>query len=114
MAERDPKIRFLHMHDYTLKALKMIEGQSRAEFDNDEKLQLALSRLVELIGESANTISPEIQSQYPEIPWPKIIGMRHRLIHGYDFVDYDILWNTVNMSLPQLLTDLSRIIDENF
>jgi uncharacterized protein with HEPN domain len=100
MSRRDPKARLLHMRDYAQKALAMVEGQPRASLDNDEKLRLALTHLVELIGEAADHVPAEIQAQYPEIPWPKAISMRHRLIHGYDFVDYDILWDTVGHSKP--------------
>jgi len=100
MPRHDPGVRLLHMRDYARKALQMIEGPTHNDLDSDEKLRLALTHLVELIGEAASHVPVEIQSQYPEIPWPKASGMRHRLIHGYDFVDYDILWNTITGSLP--------------
>jgi uncharacterized protein with HEPN domain len=56
--------------------------------------------LVELIGEAATQIPRELQAQYPQIPWPEIIGTRNRLIHGYDYVDYDILFETIKNDLP--------------
>jgi len=82
MPRRDPKVRLLHMRDYARKAVAMIEGQTRDDLDSDEKLRLALTHLVELVGEAASKVPVEVQSQYPEIPWPKVISMRHRLIHG--------------------------------
>ena len=90
----------------------MIEGQSRKDIDKDEKLRLALLHLLVLIGESANRISKKTQTQYSEIPWSKIIGIRNRLIHGYDFVDYDILWITITKSLPALVKQLEEIISQ--
>ncbi len=42
------------------------------------------------------------------IPWSQIIGMRNRLIHGYDIIDYDLLWDTVNFDLPPLIRSLRR------
>ena len=84
MPRRDPKVRLLHMRDYARKAVAMIEGQTRDDLDSDEKLRLALTHLVELVGEAASKVPVEVQSQYPEIPWPKVISMRHRLIHGKD------------------------------
>lgn len=110
MPRRDPKVRLLHMRDYAQKAVAMIEGQTRTDLDRDEKLRLALTHLVQLVGEAASKVPVGVQSQYPEIPWLKVISMRHRLIHGYDFVDYDILWNTIKQSLPGLIDKLNLIL----
>ena len=52
---------------------------------------------MEIVGEAANRVSSETQQKHPEIPWPQIIGMRNRLTHGYDVVDYDLLWDTVRV-----------------
>ncbi len=112
MPRRDPRVRLQHMRDYARKAIAMVEGQTRDDLNTDEKLRLALTHLVELVGEAAGQVPSDVQAQYPEIPWPKVIGMRHRLIHGYDFVDYDILWNTIRASLPGLIETLNRILGE--
>jgi len=110
MPKHDPRVRLLHMRDYARKAVAMVEGQVRADLDSDEKLRLALTHLVELVGEAASQVSPEIRAQYPQIPWPQVISMRHRLIHGYDFVDYDILWDTITYNLPNLIAQLDSIL----
>ncbi|MCP4427561.1 MAG: DUF86 domain-containing protein, partial [Chloroflexi bacterium] len=65
------------------------------------------------VGEAANHISSETQSQFLEIPWPQVVGMRHRLIHGYDFLDYMIIWQTAKSNLPELLAKLETIISQN-
>jgi len=113
MSKRDPKIRLLHMRDYAQKAVFMVKGKSRNNFNKDEKLQLAVTRLVELIGEAASQVPTEFRRKYQEIPWKQIIGTRHRLIHGYDFVDYDILWDTVNRNLPELIDELNHILEKD-
>ena len=69
MSKRDPMVRLLHMRDHTGKALEMVHGQSRSDLDSDEKLRLALTHLVELVGEAANQVPKEIQLRYPEIPY---------------------------------------------
>jgi len=112
MSRRNPKVRLLHMRDYAQKAVAMVEGQTRGDLDSDEKLRLALTHLVELIGEAASQVPAGVQAGYPQIPWPKVIGTRHRLIHGYDSVDYDILWDTVTGSLPGLIGTLNQILGE--
>jgi uncharacterized protein with HEPN domain len=100
------------MRDYARKALAMVQGQRREDLDSDEKLRFALTHVVELIGEAASQVPAEVQRRYPESPWPKVISMRHRLIHGYDLVDYDILWDTVTRNLPPLLAALEEIVGE--
>lgn len=110
MPKHDLPVRLLHMRDYARKAIAMVQGQHREDLDNDEKLCFDLTHVVELIGEAASQVPPEVQGQYPEIPWSKVISMRNRLIHGYDLVDYDILWDTVTKNLPPLLAALERIL----
>lgn len=72
-------------------AVSLIRGKSTIDLDNDRLLNLALVRLLEIIGEAANQISKEERSRYPEIPWLQIVSLRNRLIHGSDAVDFDIL-----------------------
>jgi uncharacterized protein with HEPN domain len=71
--------------------------------------QAAVTRQFEIIGEAARRISPETQASLPEIPWPKIIGMRNRLIHEYDAVDIETIWDTIHMALPDLISVLKAI-----
>ncbi len=113
MSSREPGLRLLHMRDHARKAVEMAEGRARSDLEENDMLLLALTHLVELIGEAASQISEETRKQYPEIPWPKIIGMRHRLIHEYDKVDRDILRDTIKHDLPLLLTELERIINDS-
>ena len=48
-----------------------------------------------------------------QIPWPKIVSMRNRLIHGYDYIDFDILWQAITRNLPQLLNQLEQVLSED-
>jgi len=85
---------------------------SYEEFLQDEKTKDAVVRNLEIIGEAANQIPKEIQIKYREIPWPQIIGLRNRLIHGYFVVDYDIVWSIVKDELPGLKVQLEKILKE--
>ena len=67
-------------------------------------------RLLEIIGEAATRVSDEERSRLPGIPWAQITGKRNRFIHGYDFVELDILWQTVTVDLPPLIGELERIL----
>lgn len=110
MSDHDPVVRLLHMRDYARKVVAFTSTRCREDLENDEVFSLAITRLVELIGEAASKYPKELQEGYPQIPWPKIIGTRNRLIHGYDFIDYDILWNAVTTNIPQLLNELEKIL----
>jgi uncharacterized protein with HEPN domain len=87
---------------YAREALDASQGRSRADLDSDRFFNLGLQRLVEILGEAAARVSPETRAQYPQIPWRDIVGMRNRLIHGYDEVDYELLWDTILNDLPPL------------
>jgi uncharacterized protein with HEPN domain len=84
-----------HMLDYAREAYALAQNRSREHLESDRLLNLALVRLLEIIGEAASRIPAEQRALYRKIPWPQFIGMRNRLIHSYDFVDFSILWQTI-------------------
>ena len=98
------------MLTHAREAFSLTQGKSRADIDKNRLLNLALVRLLEIIGEAANNISMEERSRYPEIPWSQIVSLRNRLIHGYDAVDFDILWQIVTQDLPLLIAALEKIV----
>jgi uncharacterized protein with HEPN domain len=98
------------MRDHAREAVDMVRGTVRADLDTDRKLNLSLVRLLEILGEAAKRVSPEDQGRYPQIPWTQLISLRNRLIHGYDQVDFDILWQILTRDLPPLLDELDRIV----
>ena len=55
-------------------------------------------------------MSIEFRDQHPEIPWATIIGMRHRLVHAYSDIDYDILWTTVTEAAPEPLAPIKPLL----
>jgi uncharacterized protein with HEPN domain len=111
MTQHDDTVRLRHMLDYSRKATAMLQGRIREHLNTDEMLSLALTRAVEIIGEAAARVSPAIQLKHASIPWPQIIGLRNRLVHGYDAVDLDILWNIVQTDLPLLIEQLETAIE---
>ena len=76
-------------------------------------LCLALVRLAEIVGEAAARVSTEFQQSHPAIPWPQIVSLRNRLIHGYDAVDLDILWRVLKEDFPQLIAELQKLSPES-
>lgn len=113
MSKHSTLIRLRHMLDHAKEASELVQGKTRPDLDSDRLLNLALVRLLEVIGEAANFIPREDQVAYPEIPWGQIVALRNRLIHGYDAVDFDILWQIVTYDLPPLIVALEKIIQFN-
>lgn len=67
-------------------------------------------RAIELIGEAAARITDETKNQYPQIAWKNIIGMRNRIIHDYNNVNLDIVWQVASRNLPELAVQLAAIL----
>lgn len=109
MAKHDDSIALQHMLDHACEAVAMIEGKTRDNLDSERMLELSLVRLVEIIGEAANRVSRKGKAKYPAVPWQEIVSMRNRLIHGYDSIDLDVLWDTVKLELPPLILELKKV-----
>lgn len=90
----------------------MGQGKTQDEIAADRKLQLALTRLVEIVREAATLVSKETRLRHPEIPWPAMVGMRNRLTHGYDMVDWAVLQSTITVDLPRLAKQLDAILGD--
>jgi len=90
----------------------MAQGRTRADLDTDRRLNLSLVRLMEVIGEAASRVPREERDRHPEIAWPDIVGLRNRLIHGYEKVDFNILWKIIIEDLPPLIAELEKILEK--
>jgi uncharacterized protein with HEPN domain len=111
MNEQD-EIRLRHMLDAAREAVTFAEDHTREDLDSNQMLVRALSMSIGIIGEAASKVSADVQSAYPEIPWPQIIGMRNRIIHAYFEVNFDILWETVTDRIPELIEQLEGILTD--
>lgn len=87
-----------------------VEGITREEFFRDVVLQDFVIRRIEIMGESVSRLSPEFRERNPTIPWKKIKGMRDVMIHRYDDVDINLVWDSVQKSIPQLIKDVELLI----
>jgi len=99
-----------HMLDVSIQAVEKIRGKNWEDFDEDENLRLALAHLVQMIGEAARRVSPQSQQTYSQIPWSDVIGMRHKIVHDYLDVDFDVVWEVVTRDLPELISLLLPIV----
>lgn len=103
-------VRVRHMLEAAQKAVKVMQGRSREDLDRDELLVLALTRLLEILGEAAKAVSDDVRQQAPKVKWKQIAGTRDRLIHGYFDVDLNIVWEIVTNDLPPLIAELERLL----
>lgn len=79
------------------------------DFIKNELIQDAVIRNIEIIGEATKKISKDLKSQYHEIPWKEMSGMRDKLIHDYFGVDVDVVWQTVKEDIPYLKSLIESI-----
>ena len=92
-------------------AVEYAQKRTRAEVENEPPVQHLFLRNLEILGEAASRISPDLRQAHPEIPWRDIIDMRNRLIHAYFDIDMDIVWKTVRDALPDVLKRLRLLLD---
>ena len=107
--ERDDLVYTGHMLDMACKAMVLVRGKTREDFDRDEVVGLALAHLLQVIGEAARRVSDDFKLRHAEIPWRAIVGMRHRIVHDYMAVDLDIVWDVVTADLAPLIAELSKL-----
>ncbi len=110
MSRHDDLVSLRQMRNPAREAVSLSQGKTIQDLEQERVLSLALIRLLEVTGEAANRISPESRSRFPKIPWVQIIGLRSRLIHGYDSIDMEILGNILHEDLPLLILEPNSIL----
>lgn len=68
------------------------------------------AHVLEIVGEAAGRLSTRFREENPAIPWAEIRGMRNRMIHRYDDIDVDIVWETVTRDIPRLIPQLESLV----
>ena len=110
MSKRNEK---LYINDI-LEAIRNIEDYTKSisfkEFSGNQMIIDAVVRNFEIIGEAANHVSPKTRFSVPEIPWEDITGMRNKIIHEYFGVDLEIIWQTIQESLPDFKKTIKKLI----
>lgn len=92
------------------KILNYTQNMDFKAFKNDSKTIDAVERNFEIIGEAVKNLPEELTSDYPNIPFKQIAGMRDKLIHDYFGVDYEIVYKTIKDKLPEFKSQIEEII----
>jgi uncharacterized protein with HEPN domain len=106
---RDPAERLRDILE-AIAAIERHQDGDKTAFEADELLQTWFLRHLQIIGEAARALPMEVRTMAPELPWPKIIGMRNILVHGYFDIDTGIVWQAVTNDVPVLKPAIASLL----
>jgi uncharacterized protein with HEPN domain len=101
-----------HMRQAATNARSFVDGMKKEDFLADKRTQQAVIMSLVIIGEVATKLMdsyPEFADRHPAVPWRNIRGMRNRIAHGYFDINLEVVWDTVQSALPDLLLHLSAV-----
>ncbi len=101
-----------HMISHAQEAQELVSGRSRADLEDDREFAMRLTHLMEIFGESSARVPEEFRKIYPEFEWQDAADFRDALIHQFDVIEYDTLWEAVQDELPLLIRQLEVTIEQ--
>jgi uncharacterized protein with HEPN domain len=107
------KVRLQHIRDAIRKIENFTYGEDENSFKENELVQSAVERQLEIIGEAANNLTEEFKDKYPEMEWNKLRGFRNIIVHEYFGVSTQVVWSSIQLRIPQLKEIVIRILDNN-
>lgn len=90
-----------------------IEKIDEEDFYKDETLKRAITRSLEIIGEATKNLTVDFRLKYNSIPWSYMAKLRDKIIHHYQGVDYETIWNIISLEIPELHFQIQQIIKEH-
>jgi uncharacterized protein with HEPN domain len=109
MNERD-KVRLLHMRDAAKAGSEFVQGRTITDLETDLMFSYAVQYALQIVGEAAAQVTIETRLQYPQIDWKNIIGMRQWLVHGYNRLQFEVVWATATRDLTALIAQIEAIL----
>jgi uncharacterized protein with HEPN domain len=107
---RNDRLSLELMLDTACRLRALSRERSRQAFDTDDVAQLAMLHLIQRLGEAASRLTAEFRAAHPEFPWGEMIGMRNRIVHGYDDLDPDIVWHVATEDIEAVIAALERVL----
>ena len=100
------------MSSYAADAIELLGDLDLDALRLDKRSQYAVVRALEVVGEAASTVSAETRAILPDIPWPRVVGIRNILIHGYTGLSLDVVVQVVRENLPPLVAQIAEILKD--
>ena len=110
--KKDPLIFITHIIESIDLIGDFAKGLTKEKLADNKLKQSAIIRQIEIIGEAAKNLPTEFIEKYKDIPWKDIIGMRDKIIHQYFDIDINIVWNVLEVNLPDLKKKIKKILKE--
>jgi uncharacterized protein with HEPN domain len=107
---RDDRLTLGLMLDSANRLRRLARERGRAAFDADNVAQLAVLHLIQRLGEGASRLTADFRAAHPEFPWAEMIGMRNRIVHGYDDLDPEIAWRIASEDVEPVIAALERAL----
>ena len=98
------------MLDAATTVADFVSGVRAADYLRDRKLQLAVERAIEIIGEAARRVSDTVKSAHPEIPWQQMVAQRNVLAHEYGEIKQERIWLVATTQIPELVRSLKPLL----
>jgi uncharacterized protein with HEPN domain len=112
MSAHDPQATLRQIEDAARRLQMICAGKTLEQLLADWQATAALERFLEIVCEGVKRLPMDLRSQHPSVPWKEIAGMRDHLSHGYDDVDYQVLWDAVQQDLPVSLATVEQMLKE--
>jgi uncharacterized protein with HEPN domain len=112
MSKHDPRVTLRQIRQAAQRLHSLCAGKHRETVLADWQAVAAIERQIEVVGEAVKRLSPELRARYPVVPWKEIAGTRDRLSHGYDDVNYEVLWEAVEKDVPALLATIELMLKD--
>lgn len=114
MSARDADLTLKQIVEICGKAMELRHSMTLEEFRSDWRKQMLAERLVEVLGEAVKRLPVELRNRHPQQPWDKIAGTRDYIAHGYDSVDYDVIWGVLDLEAAKLKASVMDILAKEF
>ena len=112
MSKHDHRVTLRQIEEFAGRAQEICAGKTLDELLGDWQAKLALERALEILGEAVKRLPDDLRNRHKQVEWRAIAGMRDRLIHGYDAINHEILWNAVHEQLPTLKSTIQQMLDD--
>jgi len=114
MSAHDASVTLRQLIEVCDKAIELRQSMTWEDFRTDWRKQMLGERLVEVMGEAVKRLPADLRQRHPQLPWDKIAGTRDYIAHGYDSVDYDVIWGVLDVETVKLRTAVLAMLAQEF